>query len=173
MTFFEKLCDTVEALNAKLPRYKELYDSLSQVGATPISSRLRDSLSEIYCLLFEFFSAVGRVFSKKDGSRSLSLAIPQFACSPEFDFIAGVRKTSAVVASLMWKPFDARFEVTLAKITMHADIVRHELQFAHLGDLRDAFDTEAVEMSRKHHESIAMLENLSDDQKLQARGAPH
>lgn len=150
MTFFEKLCDTVEALNAKLPRYKELYDSLSQVGATPISSRLRDSLSEIYCLLFEFFSAVGRVFSKKDGR---------------------VRKTSAVVASLMWKPFDARFEVTLAKITMHADIVRHELQFAHLGDLRDAFDTEAVEMSRKHHESIAMLENLSDDQKLQARVA--
>ncbi|KAK4031405.1 hypothetical protein C8A01DRAFT_51500 [Parachaetomium inaequale] len=148
VTFFEKLCDTVEMLNTKLPRYQELYNSLCQAGAPSISPRLRSSLLEIYCRLFQFFGAVARVFSKHDGE---------------------IKRTPVVVASLMWKPFDARFQVALESIKLHADIVKEELQFSTMGELRSAFQQEAANVNKQHEAYLDALEHLQQVNNGQAQ----
>ena len=84
-----------------------------------------------------------------------------------------IRRTPVVVASLMWKPFDARFQVTLASIRLHADVVREELQFATIGHLRSAFQQEAENASKQQRENIAALERLQHGQDRQAQGTPY
>ncbi|KAK0649423.1 hypothetical protein B0T16DRAFT_410052 [Cercophora newfieldiana] len=108
VSFFEKLCDTVQQFGERMPRYQELYDAFaSRPGA--ISGQLRRSLLCVYTHIFEFFTAVSRVFSKQCGR---------------------IKRTPQVIASLMWKPFDLRFQKILAYIKIHQEIVRDELQFA-------------------------------------------
>lgn len=67
ITFFEKLCDVVENLNLRLSRYQEVYESLNKQPG-PFSPALKSSFERVYCHLFEFYSAVARIFSKKCGS---------------------------------------------------------------------------------------------------------
>lgn len=68
VTFFEKLCEVVETLNTRLPRFQELYDSIVKQSTQTLSPALKFSFQRLYCHLFEFYGAVARVFSKKCGS---------------------------------------------------------------------------------------------------------
>lgn len=57
----------MEQLGIRMPRYQELYNTFaSSPGA--ISRQLQLSLIRVYVHIFEFFTAVARVFSKKCGS---------------------------------------------------------------------------------------------------------
>lgn len=66
-TFFEKLCDVVEILNLRLPRFQEVYDSLAKQPSA-LSTALKSSFQRLYSHLFEFYGAIARIFSKKCGS---------------------------------------------------------------------------------------------------------
>jgi hypothetical protein len=66
--FFEKLCNIIEILNAKLPRYQELYDKLC-VEELVLRPRLQISLQQTYVSIFEFFQAVANVFSDSHGRK--------------------------------------------------------------------------------------------------------
>jgi len=67
VNFFERLCDTIEEISARMPRYQELYDTFaSSPGA--ISPALRTSMLRVYGHIFDFYTAVARVFSKQCGS---------------------------------------------------------------------------------------------------------
>lgn len=67
VTFFEKLCITIEMLAARLPRFEEIQLAMPE-SKSKVTHRLTDSLLKFYADLFEFFQAVALVFSKKDGS---------------------------------------------------------------------------------------------------------
>jgi len=73
----------------------------------------------------------------------------------------------------MWKPFDARFQITLAGIKLHAAVVREELQFATMGQLRSAFQQDAENASKKQLENLAALERLQHGQDHQAQRTPY
>ncbi|KAI1320331.1 hypothetical protein F5Y16DRAFT_405634 [Xylariaceae sp. FL0255] len=151
-TFFEKLCQTIESLTARLPRYEELYNSLKAHNGQ-INQRLKESMQSLYVTLFEFFEAVSRVFSNKHGK---------------------VKRTPQVVADLLWKPFDMRFQVILKKIDFHRGIVKEEFQTAHqeaismeLKAMAQTTETGMTTLAKKLEESLAQITRSFDNQ---ARG---
>ncbi|KAI0477577.1 hypothetical protein GGR56DRAFT_665513 [Xylariaceae sp. FL0804] len=151
VTFFEKLCDVVDELAAKLPRYQELYDRLSS-GDLKVHPRLTESIRALYTHLFEFFEAVARVFSNKCGK---------------------IRRSPSVIADLMWKPFSHRFRVVLEKIAFQGEVVREELCFTSAEDLRYIANKNSeslATMATKHEklrERISALERQYTEQSLQ------
>ncbi|KAL1850418.1 hypothetical protein Daus18300_012952 [Diaporthe australafricana] len=144
VSFFEKLCNVVETLNARLPRYQELYDSLVKQPAAWCPS-LQCAFQRLYCHLFEFYGAVARIFSKKCGK---------------------LRRTPFVVTSLMWQPFDTRFQNILEKIKFDQNVVKEELQYASMGDLRAVMQG-AAEKGRQ--ETLARLSTIHAMQAEQAQ----
>jgi len=70
----------------------------------------------------------------------------------------------------MWKPFDSRFQVILASIDLHAEVVKEELHFATMGQLRSAFQNQAEHASNRQREYLARLESLQQEQSRQAQG---
>ncbi|KAK3386581.1 hypothetical protein B0H63DRAFT_137981 [Podospora didyma] len=79
------------------------------------------SLEHTYVAIFEFFQAVAGVFSTRGKARA----------------------TAAVVADLLWKPFDLRFRNVVDKINFHQGIVREELDFTVMTKIQD--DIEALQ----------------------------
>lgn len=79
-----------------------------------------------------------------------------------------LKRTPLVVTSLMWKPFDVRFQDILEKIKLDQKIVQDELQFASMGGLKTAMQNAAA------NEREAMFARLSaiqaNQQDEQARG---
>ena len=53
----------MEKLGQKLPRYEDILDTVP----SKITERFRASLRNVYVDLFEFFAAVARVFSQRNG----------------------------------------------------------------------------------------------------------
>ncbi|KAI0451042.1 hypothetical protein F5B21DRAFT_507573 [Xylaria acuta] len=148
-TFFEKLCKTIEKLSDRLPRYGELYDSLStRTGLA--SPYLKDSLQKLYVDLFQFFEAVARVFSNKYGK---------------------IKRTPLVVADLMWKPFDLRFQTVLESINFHQKIVQKELEVSSRNSMYQelnmmALDTNkfVAELKQQLGVSLQGIQESYDDQ---------
>lgn len=68
-SFFEKLCDALERLDVRFPRYQELYDKLSPRKAGPVGPTLTNAMGKTYDLLFEFFQSVAGLFSRPSGSK--------------------------------------------------------------------------------------------------------
>ena len=62
VTFFEKLCITIERLAARLPRFEEIQLAMPE-SKSKVTHRLTESLLKFYADLFEFFQAVALVFS--------------------------------------------------------------------------------------------------------------
>ncbi|KAJ8125434.1 hypothetical protein O1611_g8207 [Lasiodiplodia mahajangana] len=148
-TFFEKLCKTIEKLSVSLPRYGELYNAILRRGGLA-NPYLKDSLQKLYVDLFQFFEAVARVFSSKDGR---------------------IKRTPQVVADLMWKPFDHRFQIVLERIDFHQKIVQKELEAysqssIHLELKKMALDTNQTmaELKKQFGERLRHLEDSYDDQ---------
>jgi N-glycosylase/DNA lyase len=59
-----------------------------------------------------------------------------------------------VVASLVWKPFELRFQKVLDEIALHKEIVREELQFASTGALRTVLMQDR-QRARQRHAKLA------------------
>ena len=87
-----------------LPEYESLLASNIE-----IPTRIKDSIKLVYVQLFRFFQSVVRVFTKKDGSS---------------------RNTAVIVGSLMWKPYDSRFDGLLKSLDLHSRLVRDEILIA-------------------------------------------
>ncbi|RYP78188.1 hypothetical protein DL771_000665 [Monosporascus sp. 5C6A] len=137
VSFFEKLCNVVETVNARLPRYQEVYDRLIE-GINPPRPRLKISLQQTYISLFEVFQDVARVFSRPDGR---------------------VRKPPFVIVDLMWKPLDLRFHNVLEKISFYQSIVKEELDFAAMERLQEEIG-ELREVQEEHATNRAQVEIL-------------
>ncbi|KAH8882254.1 hypothetical protein GQ53DRAFT_847652 [Thozetella sp. PMI_491] len=147
VTFFEKLCITIESIGSRLPRYQEVYDALCSTPSA-ISQELKSSLQKIYCSLFEFLTAVARVFSTRDGK---------------------IKRSPRIVASLVWKPFELRFQKVLDEIALHKEIVREELQFASAGALRTVLMQDRQRARQRHAKLAEELEEQharNDEQAL-------
>lgn len=72
------------------------------------------------------------------------------------ELLWSLKRTSVVVASIMWQPFNARFQNILDKIKLDQKIVKEELQFASMGALRTTMQAAAVEERKK---TLAALQN--------------
>ncbi|KAH6889829.1 hypothetical protein B0T10DRAFT_486893 [Thelonectria olida] len=146
VTFFEKLCQVIKRLDATLPRYNEVFESLAKSSDhARQSERLLSSLRSIFKLLFEFFVAVARVFSKN----------------------GKIKKTPIVIAELMWKPFNARFEGILESLDFHNKVLEEELKFLLLGKIYDKQECHA----RVLHETEELIKKLEKSSEKHSKDA--
>lgn len=67
MTFFEKLAKALNRIVEVLPQFREI----STLCLRQPSERLRSSLCKLYVDLLQFCQSVARVFTEKDGSKSI------------------------------------------------------------------------------------------------------
>ncbi|KAJ3535001.1 hypothetical protein NM208_g7314 [Fusarium decemcellulare] len=116
-TFFEKLCEHLGYLSDVIPRFHEVYASLNGDSGSPakFSPRLPEALVRFYQCLFDFFHAVARVFTKKDGS---------------------LKKTPVYVMSILIQPFESRFHDILQRMRACQDVVQKELELALLSSIQ-------------------------------------
>ncbi|KAF5013300.1 hypothetical protein FDECE_695 [Fusarium decemcellulare] len=116
-TFFEKLCEHLGYLSDVIPRFHDVYTSLNGDSGSPVkfSPRLPEALVRFYQCLFDFFHAVARVFTKKDGS---------------------LKKTPVYVMSIMIQPFESRFQDILQRMRACQDLVQKELDLALLSSIK-------------------------------------
>jgi len=129
------------------------------------------SLQQTYVALFEFFQAVARVFSNARGSEYLGRVSRKSATNsgPE------ARGAAFVVADLMWKPFDLRFQNVVEKINFHQAIVKEELEFAAMGKIQDEIEglkeVQAEQATqRAQAEILDFLSRLVESHDLQTSG---
>ncbi|CAG9990590.1 unnamed protein product [Clonostachys byssicola] len=148
-SFFEKLCDALERLDARFPRYQELYDKLSSQKVGPVGSTLTNALGNTYDLLFEFFQSVAGLFSRPSGRR---------------------RHTFSTVASLARKPFDVRFKEILEKISFYHNLVKEEIETERVDEMQDDLSKLKAAAAEQATEKlqITVLEKLKEIQEGQA-----
>ncbi|KAK3998072.1 hypothetical protein QBC44DRAFT_375961 [Cladorrhinum sp. PSN332] len=104
VSFFEKLLDLLAQLNDVFLRYEDIL----QVCNDENSSRIRHGVEAIYVdLLDEIFQCAVKIFTRSTG-------MP--------------KRTPVVLGSLMWHPFDARFQDLLTKMNVHKHNVAEELR---------------------------------------------
>ncbi|OAL52436.1 hypothetical protein IQ07DRAFT_598053 [Pyrenochaeta sp. DS3sAY3a] len=148
--FFDKLGGLFDELSKRIPAYNELSQILHNAQAEPsLSQRFRDSLRKFYLDLFELFKAVARVFTKKDTGR--------------------LKKTRAVVANVLWKPFDVRFANVLQRLDKHRDMLELEIEIAQVkltslvlkNQASEAERDERFEKMLEQHTAIASQQLVS------------
>lgn len=71
ITFFEKLVKTLGRILEVLPQYEQVAEMLAEKP----SERLKSSVCKVYIDLLKFCQGVARVFTKKDGSKSIECPI--------------------------------------------------------------------------------------------------
>lgn len=122
VTFFEKLTTLLERLAMLMPDYAEVLE-MSMQGNHQISDRLRSSLKDLYIDLLGFLTAVASVFTQKSGSR-----LPAFQNSgTQLTIYSSESKSRpVVVGTLLWQPFDIRFEYFLKRLELHNQVLSHE-----------------------------------------------
>ncbi|KAF2200065.1 hypothetical protein GQ43DRAFT_90178 [Delitschia confertaspora ATCC 74209] len=147
-TFFEKLSKLIEKLTATLPQYAEFYQTLCS-GDRSFSPRLSNSLVRFYVDMLEFFQAVARVFSRPNGK---------------------LKRSPTVIADLLWRPFDLRFEDILERMKFHQGVLRDELNWAGMEKLRLMFEKEAKRAedkraeARRHEKLSETIRNTLSDE---------
>ncbi|KAJ4297992.1 hypothetical protein N0V90_005891 [Kalmusia sp. IMI 367209] len=112
-SFFEKLLRTLGRFAEEFPQYEHL---VSRFKDQPIPPRLRQSLVNLYSDLLRFLSSIIGIFARKDGTS---------------------RRSHAIFADIIWKPYDLRFENFLGDLRFHNEIVKTELQFGMYHELRE------------------------------------
>lgn len=81
-------------------------------------------------------------------------------------YILGIKKTPIVIAELLWKPFDVRFQGLLEKFTFHRDVVKDELiilgfQRVSEEQRQQIKERRAASMAREHTKvTMEMTENM-------------
>ncbi|CAG9942522.1 unnamed protein product [Clonostachys rosea f. rosea IK726] len=150
-SFFEKLCDALERLDVRFPRYQELYDKLSSRKAGLVGPTLTNAMGKTYDLLFEFFQSVAGLFSRPSG-RS--------------------RHTFSTVASLARKPFDVRFKEILEKISFYHNLVKEEIETERVDEIQDDLFKLKAAAAEQATEKLqnTVLEKLKE---IQAGEAPN
>lgn len=84
-----------------------------------------------------------------------------------FDRPVEIKRTPVVIADLMWKPFDLRFQIVLEGIQFHQEIVRDELQHSETSALRILIQESGANSAfrdERSSERLLKLENSFDDQ---------
>ncbi|CAH0017112.1 unnamed protein product [Clonostachys rhizophaga] len=150
-SFFEKLCDALERLDIRFPRYQELYDKLSSRKAGPVGPTLTNALGKTYDFLFEFFQSVAGLFSRPSGR---------------------TRHTFSTVASLARKPFDVRFKEILEKISFYHNLVKEEIETERVDEIQDDLFKLKAAAAEQATEKLqnTVLEKLKE---IQAGQAPN
>ncbi|KAF2181881.1 hypothetical protein K469DRAFT_752715 [Zopfia rhizophila CBS 207.26] len=142
-TFFEKLSKLIERLTASLPQYAEFYQTLYS-GRKRFSPRLSNSLVRFYVDMLEFFQAIARVFSRPNGK---------------------LKRSPIVIADLLWQPFDIRFQDLLERMAFHQGVLKDELQWAGMENLRSIFEAGAKRADDARFDarrSTNLLENIQN-----------
>ena len=122
VTFFEKLTALLERLAMLMPDYAEVLE-ISMQGNHQISDRLRSSLQDLYVDLFGFLTAVASAFTRKSGSR-----LPAFKIFGTLltNYSSESKSRPVVVGTLLWQPFDTKFENFLRRLELHNQVLSQE-----------------------------------------------
>ncbi|CZR63552.1 uncharacterized protein PAC_13449 [Phialocephala subalpina] len=138
--FFEKVCDLLESLNAILPQFRDVYNSLNHMKSD-LTPRLHEAILQFYTCLFEFFQTLARVFTNKNGT---------------------IRRTPATLADLFWRPFDVRFQAVVKRIRICQGIVKSELDVALILAIRTDINLEREQLSQNTEDVRHMLKEVEN-----------
>ncbi|KAH7146235.1 hypothetical protein EDB81DRAFT_934139 [Dactylonectria macrodidyma] len=138
--FFQKLTSMLSEIGDKLPLYQEIL----RVSPADVSESFRDSLVRLYADVFDFFTAVARVFTQKPGAP---------------------RRTPAVILDLMWTPFDRRFEDFKSGLQAHCRILEAEqglIQLQMTADIRNSQVDEQRTAFKAQEMTLKSLQTLNE-----------
>ncbi|OQV00567.1 NACHT domain-containing protein [Cladophialophora immunda] len=121
--FLVFLSKVLERLRFALAFGKDVLAEATKVQHSPSAQRVAASLGEIYRALLSFFRDVFRIFRKKDGSEC---PIDTSSSVVTHSYVGSGSKT-VLMGKLMWRPFDERFQDTLAAMTMYYTRVKDDL----------------------------------------------
>jgi hypothetical protein len=97
--------------------------------------------------------------------------LPTFSaeiCSQIYNH-AGAKRSPFVVAGLLWKPFDARFEDILDDFRFHGDVMDRELKLVQLDDTKKLQETTETMAGKKDISEITRR-LLELNQRIDAAG---
>lgn len=104
-----------------------------------------------YSDLFEFFQAAARVFqTEKEVGFGINLSQPIVA-----NQVSKLKRTPEVIGNLLWRPFDVRFQSIRNRLAFHQALVKEELHWATMGQLRSTMQGVA-ERVESHGEDIRL-----------------
>ncbi|RSL87483.1 hypothetical protein CDV31_016241 [Fusarium ambrosium] len=152
--FFQKLTSMLSEIGDMLPRYRDIL----QLSPACVSDSFRESLIRLYADVFDFFTAVARVFTQKRGTP---------------------RRTPAIILDLMWRPFDHRFEDFKAALQSHCKILEAEQSLIQLRMTTDIKNSQADKQRAAFKAQEMMLSSLQKmnetgyNLKKEAREARH
>ncbi|KAH6679199.1 hypothetical protein B0J14DRAFT_649592 [Halenospora varia] len=134
-SFFEKLTEILERLCTVLPNYNDIAGIIKD----KVSGRFQESLRNLYLDVFEFFRAIARLFTQKDGS---------------------LKRTPVVISQLLWRPFDARFTNFSKRLTFHDEVLQNEIStFSIQTQVSTAENLKA--QTEQYYELLKQLESQS------------
>lgn len=117
-TFFDKLTRALERLAQHLPQYDLIIATYKGRYLDDFAQRITASLREVYVDIFQFLQRVAGVFSRKDGSMYGPNRFSGLTNHSEN------KHRPVVMASLIWQPFDARFDEILQQMQSHRTILK-------------------------------------------------
>ncbi|KAH7155898.1 hypothetical protein EDB81DRAFT_376066 [Dactylonectria macrodidyma] len=103
VTFFDKLLELLAQLLEVFPRY----ESVAGLCCDENSGRIRQNIQEVYVDMLEIFQAAVRVFTRSSGK---------------------LKRTPVVLGSLLWQPFDVKFQELLEKMEVHKHNITEEVR---------------------------------------------
>ncbi|KNB06510.1 hypothetical protein FOXG_07204 [Fusarium oxysporum f. sp. lycopersici 4287] len=121
-SFFDKLSELLDDYGQKLPRFQEI----TNLAQGKCSDGFRSTLKNIYMDLFELFTAIAQVFTKKDGS---------------------LQSAPIVAWKLSWQPFHIRYQNFLDRLQKHTIAFDDERKFLQL-----TVAMESQSLQEQHHQ---------------------
>ncbi|KAK1825634.1 hypothetical protein QBC39DRAFT_270676 [Podospora conica] len=145
VSFTERLGELLDDIKAQLPRFSDLFELWKNDKAHPASQRLQVSLKAFYVDLFQLFRAIAGVFTRRN------------------------KKISAVrqVMKLCWQPFDAQFGNIIARLNIHSEAVRDEIQVLETAVLVQTCQLELQQLSISKQNTSTLDEINKRQQELQ------
>ncbi|KAH6970626.1 hypothetical protein BKA56DRAFT_596676 [Ilyonectria sp. MPI-CAGE-AT-0026] len=143
-SFFNKLLDVLMKLGQKFPRYEEILKCSPQ----NITQGFQHSLKKFYRDLFEFFTAVAKVFRRKNGE---------------------LRRAIFVVADVTFRPFQSQYGHFLDNIKFHCDVLAEELELLQLKVLLQTqaeqtagFETQEQQQAKQEKKYNELCQQLAE-----------
>ncbi|KAH6714527.1 hypothetical protein BKA61DRAFT_673850 [Leptodontidium sp. MPI-SDFR-AT-0119] len=134
-TFFDKLTRTLERLAHHLPQYELIVGLYKGRYLDQFAQRITASLREVYVDIFQFLQRVALVFTRKDGKS---------------------KHRPVVMASLVWKPFDACFDEILQQMESHRTVLKEVVELDQIRsnvEARDRAEKGWEAMGSVHHDA--------------------
>lgn len=160
ISFLEKFSDMLENMGNLLPAYERYVREIrarAQQRPSELPPGLLKALGYIYSDLIQFCFEACKLLSKKRSG----------ACWTSLDrtythlVIQGIRLKGSFVNSLLWKPFDIKFDTLLRRYKEHRELMDLEM--------RATSHTEAMEASAKLDDMIARIEHQWEEQDERAK----